>query len=230
MREKNILPDKRHYAMAMFACVTSNQCSLAESVFTLAIRMHIKPDVVLYTLFLRALLQQEKWSDGMQLLGKMLTSTDTNAKPNVQTLNYLLLYQITSNKYHEAIKTLELILLFQKQPLSSIQKEKKSLAEYSSSSDSSNNNDDSEDNDASSSNSSGSIADHTFLHRESPLLPSGAGMSGNMGPSAMSSGSSSILSKNPQFGELYILGRKLIVRNKRSVLAIQGGHAPSLAR
>ena len=35
MREKGVIPDKKHYAMAMFACVTSNQCGLAESIFSM---------------------------------------------------------------------------------------------------------------------------------------------------------------------------------------------------
>ena len=35
MREKGVVPDKKHYAMAMFACVTSNQCALAESIFAM---------------------------------------------------------------------------------------------------------------------------------------------------------------------------------------------------
>ena len=35
MREKGVVPDKKHYAMAMFACVTSNQCGLAESIFAM---------------------------------------------------------------------------------------------------------------------------------------------------------------------------------------------------
>jgi hypothetical protein len=30
MREKGVIPDKRHYAMAMFACVTSGQVSKKE--------------------------------------------------------------------------------------------------------------------------------------------------------------------------------------------------------
>ena len=38
MHEVNIKPDKRHYAMAMFACVVSNQCALAESLMALYLR------------------------------------------------------------------------------------------------------------------------------------------------------------------------------------------------
>ena len=38
MREKGVVPDKKHYAMAMFACVTSNQCGLAESIFAMYVR------------------------------------------------------------------------------------------------------------------------------------------------------------------------------------------------
>jgi ABC-type antimicrobial peptide transport system ATPase subunit len=35
MRDVGVMPDKRHYAMAMFACVTANQCALAESLVVL---------------------------------------------------------------------------------------------------------------------------------------------------------------------------------------------------
>ena len=38
MHEVNIKPDKRHYAMAMFACVVANQCALAESLMALYLR------------------------------------------------------------------------------------------------------------------------------------------------------------------------------------------------
>jgi pentatricopeptide repeat protein len=58
MRDQGVNPDKKHYAMAMFACVTGNQCSLAESIFAMYMRTGEKPDTALYTLFLRALLQQ----------------------------------------------------------------------------------------------------------------------------------------------------------------------------
>eukprot|EP01036_Dinobryon_divergens_P033064 gene33064-42775_t len=58
MHEVNIKPDKRHYAMAMFACVVSNQCALAESLMALYLRQGFPPDVALCSLWLRALLQQ----------------------------------------------------------------------------------------------------------------------------------------------------------------------------
>jgi pentatricopeptide repeat protein len=90
MREKGVIPDRKHYAMAMFACVTSNQCGLAESVFAMYVRMGEKPDVALYTLFLRALLQQGKWQEGMLLFRRMLNGKEIAGRPNHHTLNCLL--------------------------------------------------------------------------------------------------------------------------------------------
>ena len=116
MREKGVIPDKRHYAMAMFACVTSGQCSLAESVFSLYVRMGEKPDAALYTLFLRALLQQGKWAEGMQLFRRMLTGKEACGRPNHHTLNTLLQYQVVDGHWSEALKTLDLVLMFQKPP------------------------------------------------------------------------------------------------------------------
>ena len=102
--------------MAMFACVTSGQCSLAESVFTLYVRMGERPDAALYTLFLRALLQQGKWAEGMQLFRRMLTGKASCGRPNHHTLNTLLQYQVVDGHWSEALKTLDLVLMFQKPP------------------------------------------------------------------------------------------------------------------
>lgn len=38
MYEIKVIPDEKHYAMAMFAAVTSNQCSLAESMIAMYIK------------------------------------------------------------------------------------------------------------------------------------------------------------------------------------------------
>eukprot|EP00596_Hydrurales_sp_CCMP1899_P000225 CAMPEP_0119036792 /NCGR_PEP_ID=MMETSP1177-20130426/4743_1 /TAXON_ID=2985 /ORGANISM="Ochromonas sp, Strain CCMP1899" /LENGTH=1022 /DNA_ID=CAMNT_0006997161 /DNA_START=227 /DNA_END=3295 /DNA_ORIENTATION=- len=117
MREKGVIPDRKHYAMAMFACVTSNQCGLAESVFAMYVRMGEKPDVALYTLFLRALLQQGKWQEGMLLFRRMLNGKEIAGRPNHHTLNCLLQYQVLDSRWSEALKTLDLVLLLQ-QPAS----------------------------------------------------------------------------------------------------------------
>jgi len=110
MHEVGIKPDKKHYSMAMFACVTANQCSLAESIIALYLRRHqTKPDTVLCTLWLRALLQQGKWNDGDVLLKKMIAGREFG-KPNQQTYNYLLQFQILAEKWPEATATLETIL------------------------------------------------------------------------------------------------------------------------
>ena len=37
MYEVKVIPDKKHYAMAMFTAITSNQCSLAESIIAMYI-------------------------------------------------------------------------------------------------------------------------------------------------------------------------------------------------
>merc|ERR1711871_1468120 len=71
VRDRGITPTNKHYAMAMFACITSNQCVLAESVFNMYVKLGYKPDAVLYTLNLRAKLQQDKWTESMELFESM---------------------------------------------------------------------------------------------------------------------------------------------------------------
>ena len=63
MQEKTINPDSRHVSMAMFACVISGNNNLAESLLALYVRSGGTPDTALYTLLLRALLQQGKWNE-----------------------------------------------------------------------------------------------------------------------------------------------------------------------
>jgi pentatricopeptide repeat protein len=71
MREKGIEPDLRCYATAMFTCVVGNQCSLAEAIFANSLKLRVKPDTVIYSLLLRALLQQGKWTEGEDLFRRM---------------------------------------------------------------------------------------------------------------------------------------------------------------
>mmetsp|Transcript_31628 Transcript_31628/g.45553 ORF Transcript_31628/g.45553 Transcript_31628/m.45553 type:complete len:1038 (+) Transcript_31628:41-3154(+) len=108
MHETGMRPDKRHYSMAMFACVVADQCELAESIIALYLRQGLVPDVALCSLWLRALLQQGKWAEGDELLRRMRTGE--YAKPNQQTLNYLLQYQIQAEKWSEALATLRGLL------------------------------------------------------------------------------------------------------------------------
>ncbi|KAJ1437643.1 hypothetical protein B484DRAFT_416505 [Ochromonadaceae sp. CCMP2298] len=105
MRDVGVTPDRRHHAMAMFACVTSNQCALAESIVTDLREM----DAVLCTLWLRALLQQGKWTEGADLLAKMEKGREF-PKPNQQTFNCLLQYQIMDHQWAAATDTLSSIL------------------------------------------------------------------------------------------------------------------------
>ena len=58
------------------------------------VRMGERPDVALYTLFLRALLQQNKWQEGMLLFRRMLIGKEIVGRPNHHTLNCLLQYQL----------------------------------------------------------------------------------------------------------------------------------------
>eukprot|EP01037_Dinobryon_pediforme_P026156 gene26156-28577_t len=108
MHEVNIKPDKRHYAMAMFACVVANQCALAESLVALYLRQGLLLDVALCSLWLRALLQQGRWDEGEELMKRMLSGE--YPRPNQQTYNYLLQYQILSEKWGPALDTLRTIL------------------------------------------------------------------------------------------------------------------------
>lgn len=109
MRERGITPTKKHYAMTMFACLTSNQCLLAESIFDMYVKLGNKPDTALYTLRLRAQLQQNKWDEGMELFEDM-RSGGVPAKPNLHTLNTLLQFQVLDGKYDKAQTTLDMIL------------------------------------------------------------------------------------------------------------------------
>ena len=109
MRDNGVKPDKRHYSMAMFACITANQCTLAESLYTSFLRYGERPDAALYTLYLRALLQQGKWEEGNALLARMLAGKE-RARPNSQTLNYVLQYQVLAGRFEEASETFKLLL------------------------------------------------------------------------------------------------------------------------
>jgi pentatricopeptide repeat protein len=109
MRDRGIAPTNKHYAMAMFACITSNQCVLAESVFNMYVKLGYKPDAVLYTLKLRAMLQQDNWTESMELFEDM-KSGKIEAEPNFYTYNTLMQFQILNAMYLEAGDTLSLIL------------------------------------------------------------------------------------------------------------------------
>merc|ERR1711871_1716212 len=109
MREAGVVPDGKHISMAMFACVISDANNLAESLLALYIRIGGQADTALYTLLLRALLQQGKWSEGYSLLKKMSEGSD-RSRPNFVTCNYLLRSQVIAGRYDEAKETLGLIL------------------------------------------------------------------------------------------------------------------------
>lgn len=109
MREVGVVPDKRHQSMAMFTCVASDMCPLAESIFHAALKSKQRPDTALYTLYLRALLQQSKWDEAETLLNRMVTGKDA-AKPNSLTLNYYLQYQMLGGRWAKAEDTLSIIV------------------------------------------------------------------------------------------------------------------------
>ena len=93
MDEIGINPDKKHYSMAMFACIMSGHPALVESLF---IRYNRKfpnnpPDTALCTLFLRALLQQGRWEAAYTHFDDMIGGPAIG-RPNIQTYNYLLQY------------------------------------------------------------------------------------------------------------------------------------------
>ena len=54
----------------------------------------MRPDTALYTLYLRALVQQDKWEAAETLFQRMLAGTDA-ARPNALTVNYLLQFQVS---------------------------------------------------------------------------------------------------------------------------------------
>lgn len=109
MRDMGLPPDKRHYSMAMFACITGNQCELAESLFKSFVARGERPDTALYTLYLRALLQQGKWDEGNGLFARMLAGRE-RARPNGHTLSCVLRYQVLAGRLEEALETMLLLL------------------------------------------------------------------------------------------------------------------------
>ena len=124
MRDRGVTPTNKHYAMAMFACITSNQCILAESVFNMYVKLGYKPDAVLYTLKLRAMLQQDNWTEALELFEAMKNGK-TEAQPNFYTYNTLLQFQIINGLYGKAHETLGLILKEkQKQKQKTVKKSK----------------------------------------------------------------------------------------------------------
>lgn len=95
MKDRGILPDKRHYSMAMFTCVTAGQYPIAESIFSSYLRSSgEKPDTALYTLLLRAFLQQGKWTEGNKLFAQMNDGRDGVAPANAFTIGTMLQYQV----------------------------------------------------------------------------------------------------------------------------------------
>lgn len=54
-------------------------------------------DVALCSLWLRALLQQGRWDEGEELMKRMLSGE--YPRPNQQTYNYLLQYQVRSHRW-----------------------------------------------------------------------------------------------------------------------------------
>lgn len=109
MREKGVVPDKRHCSMAMFTCVVSDQFSLAESIFHTLLTNKMSPDTALYTLYLRALCQQNKWEEAEKLFTEMVTGKYAT-RPNTVTLNYFLQYQMLAGRWTEASVTFDMIV------------------------------------------------------------------------------------------------------------------------
>lgn len=109
MKEKGVEPDLRCYATAMFTCVVGNQCSLAEAIFANALKLNIKPDTVLYSLLLRALLQQGKWSEGEDLFRRM-KSGKVLAEPNQYTFGWMLQFYVLDSRYEEALQLIDTIV------------------------------------------------------------------------------------------------------------------------
>jgi pentatricopeptide repeat protein len=80
MQSRLIHPDRKHYTMAMQTCVTSNQCGLAEEIINMLVSQNQRQsnskdrnqmDAVLCSLWLRALLQQGRWTSAFALLDRM---------------------------------------------------------------------------------------------------------------------------------------------------------------
>jgi pentatricopeptide repeat protein len=109
MREKGVEPDLRCYATAMFTCVVGNQCSLAEAIFANSLKLRVKPDTVIYSLLLRALLQQGKWMEGEDLFRRMKNGQEL-AKPNQYTFGWMLQFYILDNRYEEALQLIDTIV------------------------------------------------------------------------------------------------------------------------
>jgi hypothetical protein len=108
LRDGVCAPTERHYATAMFACVASGSapkdgcivpdlgcehCHIAEALVAQYMRHGGSLDAALCALWMRALLQQGKWSEGQELLSLMRTSP-AFPKPESETYNAVLLAQV----------------------------------------------------------------------------------------------------------------------------------------
>jgi pentatricopeptide repeat protein len=105
MAESSTPPNSQHYAAAIQACVRGRQPSLAESIVALVLKQNGSLNVVLCTLYLRALLMQNKWSEANSLMRKMKNSVNSvYALPNPYTFKTLLHYQILAQHFEEALQ------------------------------------------------------------------------------------------------------------------------------
>jgi pentatricopeptide repeat protein len=106
MKERSITPDKRHYAMAMFTCVTAKQYKVAEFIFSSYVRSSgEKPDTALYTLLLRSYLQQDKWAEGNKLFLQMVEGDKDIARANSQTISTMLQFQVCYTATEQVIQS-----------------------------------------------------------------------------------------------------------------------------
>lgn len=89
--------------------MVSDQFSLAESIFHTLLTNKMSPDTALYTLYLRALCQQNKWEEAEKLFTEMVTGKYAT-RPNTVTLNYFLQYQMLAGRWTEASVTFDMIV------------------------------------------------------------------------------------------------------------------------
>ena len=97
MHEQNVISadmNIRHFTAAMMACIAGDLCHLVEWLISMYIQQGGRPDAVMCTQWLRALLQQGKWDEAQSLLERMKASGEFT-QPSSQRYSWLLHYQVS---------------------------------------------------------------------------------------------------------------------------------------
>jgi hypothetical protein len=126
----------------------------------------------------------------------MLTGREAAARPNHHTLNTVLQHQVAGERWGEALKTLDLLLLFQR-PVAATTTAT-----------------------ATTTHGGGADVDSTPLLDQQGVHADGSSSSGSSGEGPPNT--NLVLTESPEFAEVYILARKMYQRQRRALATSQG--------